>query len=541
MTRRRRTVSLPAAALAASALLPGSCAEEERATVRTADGAAHWYGAPSPDAPAPPPHPDAPPPGPAGGESTRASAPADASFWTDEPALVLRTTEPAYDDWDSILERRQLRVLVTRSRTGFFVAEGRARGFELEMYREFEKAVNADLGRDSGPPFTIAFIPVEHERLLPALLEGHGDVAADFLTVTPEREAQVAFSDPYLTDVSEVVVHHQDTAPLRSLEDLAGKPIRVASGTSYETTLARWNRDLVSRGLAPMEVSSPGRALAQEDYLELVSAGIYDYTICDRHAAELWAEVLDGLVVRDDLALRTGGRIAWAVRKGNPVLKEQLDAFARENHKGTLIGNVLFHRYFDQTRWITHPLEDVGEEMLGRLRAPLEKYSAEYGFDWRLMAAQAYQESGLDPAARSRSGAIGLMQLLPATAKDMGFDDVTGVDANLHAGIKYMAWLRDHYFSDPGVPAPARVDFALAAYNAGVGRVRRWRSEAPDHGLDPNRWYGHVEKLALADVGLQPVHYVANIEKYFLAFTLLLDEGERERAEIERLKEAAGR
>jgi membrane-bound lytic murein transglycosylase MltF len=300
------------------------------------------------------------------------------------------------------------------------------------------------------------------------------------------------------------------------------------------------NVEFAEHGLEPIQIASPGRSLVEEDYLEMVSAGIFDYTICDQYFAEIRAEVLDGLVVRDDIPARVGGSLAWAIRKHSPGLQARLDEFVRDNKKGTMMGNVLFKRYFAQTKWVKNPITDVGEEVFGKLRAPIQKYSEQYGFDWRLMAAQAYQESHLDPNARSYSGAIGLMQLLPATAKDMGFDDVTGIDDNLHAGIKYMAWLRDNYFSDETVPEASRVDFALAAYNAGIGRVRRWRREAPALGVDPDVWFGQVERIALEDVGIQPVQYVGNINKIAIAISLLIEEGEIEQAEIERIEREYG-
>ena len=128
------------------------------------------------------------------------------------------------------------------------------------------------------------------------------------------------------------------------------------------------------------------------------------------------------------------------------------------------------------------------------------------------------------------------MQLLPSTAKDMGFEDVSSPEDNLHAGIKYMAWLRDTYFSDPALPQAVRIDFALAAYNAGPGRVRRWRREAAEHGTDPDVWFGGVENLALERVGFEPVRYVANINKYFVILVRLLDEHARRDEERQKLR-----
>jgi membrane-bound lytic murein transglycosylase MltF len=440
-----------------------------------------------------------------------------------EPALLLRVTQPDTSDWPEIERRGVLRVLVAPDRTNFFVAEGRLRGLEYELVHQLEQEL-AKSRAGVRPGVDVAFVPVAFDRLLPALLEGRGDVAVAGLTITPEREASVAFTQPYLSDVSEIIVAHAGVACPESLDGLSGRTFCLAPGTSYVGSVARLNADLAARGLAPVRVQMLVPGLTTEDALELVHAGAFDYTVADRHVAELWAGVLDGLRPAPQLALSKGRSLAWAVRRDNPELKARLDVFVAGNKKGTLTGNVLFKRYFGATRWIRDPTSDLGDSKLGPFLEPLQRLSAQYGFDWRLIAAQAYQESQLNPDARSRSGARGLMQLMPATAKDMGFDDVSSPEDNLHAGIKYMAWLRDTYFDAPELPEPVRVDLALAAYNAGPGRVRRWRSEAPERGADPNRWFGEIENVALEDVGLEPVRYVANVNKYFVILARLLDE-----------------
>ena len=451
------------------------------------------------------------------------AAPAvDSDLAQPQPELVLRVTQPDTSDWPEIERRGVLRVLVSRDRTNFFVAGGRLRGMEYELVHQLEQELAKD--RDGvRPAVDVAFVPVAFEQLLPALLEGRGDVAAAGLTVTAERAARVAFTQPYLNDVSEILVAHAGAEIPASLDALSGRTLCLAPGTSYVESVGRINAQFAAHGLAPVNVFDLGRGLTEEDALELVHAGAFEYTVADRHVAELWAGVLDGLrPTQLELALQ--GSLAWAVRPNNPGLKARLDQFIERNKKGTSTGNTLFKRYFADTRWIKDPTPDLSETKLGPLLEPLQRLCAQYGFDWRLIAAQAYQESQLDPDARSRSGAQGLMQLMTPTAKDMGFDDVSGIENNLHAGIKYMAWLRDTYFDGPELAGPVRVDFALAAYNAGPGRVRRWRSEAPQRGVDPNRWFGELENLALEDVGLEPVRYVANINKYFVVLTRLLDE-----------------
>jgi membrane-bound lytic murein transglycosylase MltF len=455
---------------------------------------------------------------------------------TEDPPLVLRVTKPDTSDWPAMERRGLVRVLVPRDRTNFFFAEGRLRGMEYELVHEFEKSLAGEKG-GLRPQIDVAFVPVAFDQLLPALLAGLGDIAAGGLTITPEREKEVAFSEPYLTDVAQIIVAARDAPPLTALENLSGQLVVVGPGSSYLESLERLNRELASRGLAPTRVESPGRGFATEEMLELVNSGAFPYTIADRHVAELWSGVLDGLRLEPKLELTTGDRIAWAVRRDNPELKVVLDAFMRVHKKGTSTGNVLFKRYFKDTKWVSAADLDLDSGKLGAILAPLQRIAAEYGFDWRLIAAQVYQESRLDPGARSKSGAIGLMQLLPATAKDMGFSDVTGIENNLAAGIKYMAWLRDNYFSDPEVPEAARVDFALAAYNAGPGRVRRWRREAPELGIDPNVWFGGLENLALERVGFEPVRYVAGINKYFVILTRLLEVRAQRAEELEKLKQ----
>jgi membrane-bound lytic murein transglycosylase MltF len=212
-------------------------------------------------------------------------------------------------------------------------------------------------------------------------------------------------------------------------------------------------------------------------------------------------------------------------------LREKLNAFVREHRRGTLLGNVLFRRYFANTRWIRNPLGPDERARLDRYDELFQKHADRYDFDWLKIAAQAYQESGFDSSAISRSGAIGLMQLLPSTAADpnVGIPDISDDDSNVHAGVRYMAFLRDRYVAGPHLKPAARFDLTLASYNLGPNRVRRLRNEAARRGLDPDRWFDNVEVVALDRVGREPVRYVANINKYFVAYSLALEDEEAAR------------
>lgn len=449
--------------------------------------------------------------------------------------LDARETRPFKGDLPGMQDRELLRVLVTPGRSDFFAAEGKLRGFEYELFRELAE----ELGRDRRPgslPMQVAFVPMGGADLIPALLAGHGDVIASSMTVTDARAEQVAFTSPYMSGVREVLVSHAGAPAPASWADLAGARVHVAAGTSFLAGLQARSAALVSEGLPPIEVVETGRELDQEDMLELVHSGALRYTICDDFLVTHWAELLDGLRVHPDLHLDADARIAWAVRPDALALKALLDDFVAGHRRGTLIGNVLFNRYYKSTRWIANPLRRTETERLTAILGPLKEHADAFGFDWELIAAQAYQESGLDPRARSRSGALGLMQLLPSTGQDMGAKDLLDPEDNLRAGCRYMAWLRTHHVNDPDLDEEVRVDFCLAAYNAGPSRVRRWRKAAVARGLDPDVWFGSVELLALEDVGLQPVQYVGNISKYRTLYTMLLD-GETRHAEARALLE----
>jgi len=430
--------------------------------------------------------------------------------------LILRVTEKFMGDLAAIQKRGVLRVLVTHNRTNFFLAKGRVRGFEYEMFRELEKKST----------FKVAFIPVPFSELIPALLRGHGDVAASALTVTPERSAQVAFTQPYRPNVFEILVAHKDAPAITSWTQLAGERIHVVAGTSYIGHLKDINKALVARKLDPLRIEISKRGLATEDMLEMVNSGAFRYTVADQYLAELWAKALPDVRLFPNVVAAQSGGLAWAVRPNNPKLRAMLDRYAADNRTGTLMGNILFKRYYATTKWIKNPLFDVDRSRAAPYLPVLKKYCKQYNFDWRLIAAQAYQESQFRADAVSHSGAVGLMQLMAPTAKDMGCKDRRDPDENLKAGIKYMHWLRKNYFSDDAISPPAQVDFALAAYNCGPGRVRQLRRKARERGMDANTWFGSVETIALEVVGREPVTYVANINKYFIIFSLLLDEME---------------
>ncbi|MDJ0787436.1 MAG: transporter substrate-binding domain-containing protein [Myxococcota bacterium] len=436
-------------------------------------------------------------------------------------------SEPFHGDLAQIAQRGHLRVLTTYSRTHYFLDGPRPRGVAYEGMEAFRKQLNAKLGRKSRP-IAFLYIPVPRDRLIPALAEGLGDVAAANLTITQRRLAQVDFADPFLKNVREVVVTGPGAAAPTSTRDLAGRTLFVRESATYHESLVALSRSLEAEGLPPIDIELAAEHFEDEDILEFVSAGLYDATIVDEHKAKLWADVLDGLVVHRDVAVAEHGEIAAAVRKTAPDLRAALNDFTREHKRGTLFGNVLFKRYLQQNRWVRSPAAAAERQRFLELLATFEAYGKRYDFEPLLLAAQGYQESGLDHDVRSAAGAVGIMQILPSTARspEVGIPDIDDVESNIHAGAKYLRYLVDRYFSDPEIPEHDRVLLGMAAYNAGPARVRRLRAETAEAGLDPNRWFGNVEIIAAKRIGRETVQYVGNISKYFIAYQLLDERGQ---------------
>ncbi|MHC8598062.1 MltF family protein [Arenicellales bacterium IMCC55707] len=438
--------------------------------------------------------------------------------------LLVRGQQVLFGDLNEIRERRLLRVLVAFGRTNFFFDKGMPRGFEYDLLMEYEKELNKGISSPEKKT-KLVFIPVPFDQIFPRLLAGEGDIAAAGLTVTEERSAKVSFSDPYIKNVKEVLVASNQVDEISSFDDLAGKTVGVRKGSSYVNHLNKLNEQMIEAGKSGIEILEADERLSTEDILEMVDAGSIKYTVADNHIASIWGELLKNIRIYGDLAVNSGGQIAWAVRPATPKLLESLNRFVRENKKGSLLGNILFTRYYKKNKWITNPMSKEDRARLAEMRRLFEKYGEAYEIDWLKLVAQGYQESRLDQSMRSSAGAIGVMQLLQSTASDrsVGINDVTTLDNNIHAGAKYMAHLLNRYVNDPGLDPAVRMDLAWASYNAGPSKIRRLRALAADRGFDPNKWFANVEVIAAEKIGRETVDYVRNINKYYLAYKMYFD------------------
>ncbi|HSN73063.1 MAG TPA: transglycosylase SLT domain-containing protein, partial [Steroidobacteraceae bacterium] len=293
--------------------------------------------------------------------------------------------------------------------------------------------------------------------------------------------------------------------------------------SSYAEHVRALNVELTAKGLPPAVIVPADEALEDGDILEMVGAGLVSATVVDDVMATLWAGVLPGLTLHPDVAVNRGGDIAVAFRKDSPQLAAMINAFGKTRKQGTLTGNVLINKYLKSTEWVKNSRSEADIARFQQMVGLFQKYAGQYEFDWLLMAAQGYQESTLDQSKRSHVGAVGVMQVMPATARDkaVNIPTIEELESNIHAGIKYNRWVADTYFDDPAIDRLNRAFFVFAAYNAGPSRIARLREETARQGLDPNRWFGNVETVVAKQVGREPVQYVSNIYKYYLAYRML--------------------
>jgi membrane-bound lytic murein transglycosylase MltF len=464
-------------------------------------------------------------------EPEPAVEPADPKPFQDlEAAEILQLNQRWEGDYDELAERRFLRVLVPFSRTLYYIDGPVQKGVAFESLREFEKTLPR-IGKSKVRP-KIVIIPTTRDRLLPALAEGYGDIAVGAFTITDRRREAVDFSAPTVDGITDIVVTGKDAPPIATEADLAGREIHVRRESSYYEDLVALNERLQAAKLKPVVIRDADARLEDEDILQMVDAGILPATVAQQPIAEFWAKLYEQLRVNSEVALRSDGQIAWALRKNAPKLKEVVDKFVVKHRAGTLFGNVVLQKYLGSAERLKNPASEAELKRYREMAHHFRKYAEQYDADWLLVVAQGYQESQLNQSKRSPAGAVGVMQIKPSTAadKNVGIKRVDQLDNNIHAGIKYMRFLQDRYFADEGLDPLNRGLFTLAAYNAGPARVAQLRQKAEKAGLDRNQWFNNVEVIAAREIGRETVDYVSNIYKYYTVYRAITAQRAAEQA-----------
>ena len=356
-----------------------------------------------------------------------------------------------------------------------------------------------------------------------ALVDGRGDIAASNIAITPQGQALVDYSDPVRENVANIVVTGPTSPTLTTLDDLSGKEVFVRKLSRYWFVLTELNKQFKAAHKPEVTLKAADENLEDEDILEMVNAGIVGITVVDSIVGDLWAKLFQQLKVHNDITVPPNVNIGWVFRKNSHQLAAAVNDFVKDHKAGTAFGNMLLRRYLQNTKWIVNSTSEQEMKKFKETVQFFKKYSGEYGFDWLMVAAQAYQESRLDQTAKSQVGAVGVMQIKPSTAagNPININDVENLESNIHAGVKYLKFMMDEYFKDGSLDRINKGLFAFASYNAGPNRIARLRKQAKEEGLDPNKWFNNVELIADREIGHETVTYVSNIYKYYVAFKLV--------------------
>jgi membrane-bound lytic murein transglycosylase MltF len=436
--------------------------------------------------------------------------------------LVLATTfGRRTGDLDQMLKARNIRALVTINPISFFYSHGRPNGKLYEELEQLQRVVNKQF-KTGKLKVRISYIPMRPDELGPALSQGVGDFVATDIVITPGRLKLYAFTTPIMRNVKQIVVTGAELAKAKSLDDLAGSDIYVSPLTSFYENLKTLNEKRAEAGKVPLSVKLVDPNLQEDDLVEMVNAGLIPATVAMQHRAELWGQILPNIQVHPDMMIADEGNLGWAMRKDNPQLKKLLDQFMVAHGQGTLFGNTLLRRYLKNTKWVGDSTSAAEMKRFATYVEYFKKYAADYKFDYLMIVAQGYQESGLDQSKKSRGGAVGIMQVIPkyAAAAPINVPDVRRADKNILAAVRMLNNIVTTYFNDPAIDDVNKTLLTFAGYNAGPTRIARLKKKAKEDGLNPNKWFGNVELEVAEEVGEETVLYVDNIYKYYVAYKL---------------------
>jgi membrane-bound lytic murein transglycosylase MltF len=453
---------------------------------------------------------------------------------TQSKPLLKKILKKDTGDLDAMLKKKTIRVLVVDSKAFYGIEKGKKYGLFHDAIVKLEKQINQNHPGKKHIKTKLVPIPVSREFLIPALLAGYGDMVMADSAITIRRKEQVAFTKPFASGIDEILVTHKSIGGIKRFEDLSGKEVFVRPSMSYLDSLLQVNKVLVLKGLAPIQIRALPEALESEDILELVDAGIIGMTIMDDYKAKMWSKAYKNIKLYPKLTFRTDSQLGLMLRKDNPLLLKELNAFVERNKVGKDFSLKMMKKYFSAGRYLKDLKTGISEARYEALRKKFAKYAKQYDLDPLMLMAQAYQESRFVANARSHAGARGIMQLMVGTAREMNVGSVNNPDANIHAGIKYHRLLRDRYFNDPKLSGADRTLFIFAGYNAGPNRINRLRKLAAKRGLDPNVWFDNVEIVAAEEIGRETVQYIENIYNHYVAYTLIdLEKEAKLRAKID--------
>lgn len=452
---------------------------------------------------------------------------------------ALRKAHKLYTgDFDKMMKRRLIRVLVPYSRTLFFNDKGQERGISAENFREFEAYINKKYHKELNDiPITVAFVPTSRDKLISNLLLGVGDIAAGNLTITNERLKKIDFaSQKDELSVSEIPLNNKRALPLVNKEELSGKTIYVRRSSSYFESIQLLNKLLLAKRKPLVKIKIVSEDLEDEDLMEMLNAGIISTIVVDDWKAKMWSPILPNIRLNDSAAVRENAQIGCAFRKNSPLLSAELNDFYYQHQKHLGVVPYRFKKYNQIVRDLYNPTKSDNARRYNDIINLFKKYGKKYDFDPLMLAAMGFQESRLNQNLRSPVGAVGVMQLMPRTGKSMKVGNITVTEGNIHAGTKYISTIMNQYFSDTDFNEFNKALFAFASYNAGPNRIASLRSITIERGFNPDIWLGNTEVIASEKIGKETTTYVRNIVKYYYSYKLMIERNKKQELDKEKSK-----
>lgn len=410
-----------------------------------------------------------------------------------------------------------LRVGTLYSPTGFFILKGDTMGYDYDRI--------CDFARSKG--ITLRFVVARSMTDLLKLLERKSvDLLACEIPVTAEYKSRVLHCGA-VNETYQVLVQHSGKGMIYDVTQLIGRDIYVEKGSKYESRLRNLDNE-VGGGIIIHTVE--GEAALPTELIHRVSLREIDFTIVDSDIAQMNLTYFDSI----NIGLRVGfaQHSSWAVSKRNQWLADSIDLWAASSNAQEYSKQALKH-YFEMNRG---PKPDSVKVDTPAVTPPgaispydhvFKQYAKEIGWDWRLLAAIAYSESGFDPNATSWMGARGLMQVMPRTARSFGANenDLGNPEVSIRVASKILKELDG--IMRGKTSAADRIKFVLAAYNAGSGHVTDAIALARKNDLDPRVWEENVEQAMLWKMdpeyyndsvcangycrGTEPVDYVVKV------------------------------
>ena len=398
--------------------------------------------------------------------------------FTEEPTVAI--------DLDQIRERGFLQAIVDNNSISYFIYRGQPMGYEYELLQSLTRHLKIKLKIK-----VISGI----EQSIDLLNRGEGDLIAFPLTITQERTKYLQFTNTQF-NTCQVLVQKKPTnwrrmpqarlerTMVRSAVDLIGKEVHVMNESSFKDRLQNLSQEIGGEII----IHEDSATAETESLIQKVAMGEIQYTVTDQTIGMVNAIYYPNLDIGTVLSLPQ--QIAWAVRKNSPSLLGAVNEWLEELKRNGRFKS-LYNKYFNNPRSsqirITSDYSSLGGNKLSPYDDEIKSEAKILGWDWRLLASVVYQESNFQPNAESWAGAVGLMQLMPATAEEFGARDRTNPHQSLKAGVRYLKYL-DKLWGKYVHDQNERLKFVLSSYNAGLSHIIDARNLAKKYGKDPTRW-----------------------------------------------------